>query len=368
MLLRMPSPPSAARPSSPAPGPRRPLSDRRLLARRIYGFRVLGLGLAALPIAVVLDQIDAGPASWAWWAFLGLLWPHLAWLHAARADDPYRAELRNQLVDAAIAGSVAPLMHFNLLPSLLLPTMAMADKINTGVRGLWLRVLPLLLGGALVGGLFTGFALRLDTDMAVVVACMPILVLHTLAVSAGNYALVRRVQRQNLQLDTLSRQDGLTGLLNRGGWEAQAVRALARFHAGRGPVCLLLLDLDDFKHINDHHGHGVGDDVLRAVAAATREHLGEGAGLGRLGGDEFAALVNGDAATVARSAERLRAAIESLRLPGAPTVRCSISIGLAQADTGMIDLRRWTEAADRALYRAKHDGRNRAMDAAAVDS
>ncbi len=112
------------------------------LPRRTYRFRTLGMGLAMLPLAAVLMERDAHWVNWAWVVFTGVLWPHLAYLHAIRSRDPFKAELRNFVIDSMIAGSWVPLMHFNVLPSAVLLTVVTADKVNSGVRGLWLRSLP----------------------------------------------------------------------------------------------------------------------------------------------------------------------------------------------------------------------------------
>jgi hypothetical protein len=116
----------------------------------------------------------------------------------------------------------------------------------------------------------TGFAWRPDTSMAALLASLPLLVIHTLAVSLSGYHLIRKVQKQNLRLDELNRIDALTGLETRAHWEAQAEAALAAFQSRAEPSTLMLLDLDRFKEINDRHGHAIGDDVLRAVADVIR--------------------------------------------------------------------------------------------------
>ena len=84
------------------------------------------------------------------------VWPHVAYLITRHSQDPYRAETRNLLIDSAMAASFVPLMHFNLLPSVLLVTLTMVDKITTGIRGLWARSVPAMLGGGLVGTLLAG--------------------------------------------------------------------------------------------------------------------------------------------------------------------------------------------------------------------
>ncbi len=329
------------------------------LPQRTYRLRVLGMGLAFLPLAAVSWELQAHWLVWLWLVFSGLLWPHLAYLLAVRHRDPFHAELRNFVIDSAMAGSWVPLMHFNVLPSAVLLTVVSADKVHSGVRGLWLRSLPGMLLAMLGVSLLTGFALQPYTSMTVLLASLPILVIHTLAVSMSSYRLVRRVQRQNLQLDELSRVDALTGLQSRRHWEAQAEALLQRHRSDASDATLLLIDIDHFKAINDRYGHAVGDDVLRGIAELTRRSLPAEAHAGRLGGDEFVAVLPTDLASAAASAERLRAAVEKLDFHRYPGLHCSISIGLASAPDGELELREWIEAADRALYRAKHAGRNR---------
>jgi diguanylate cyclase len=331
----------------------------RSLPLRTYRFRVLGMGLALLPVAATLHELQAHWAIWAWAVFGGLLWPHLAFLAARRSQDPFHAELRNFVFDSAIAGSWVPLMHFNLLPSAVLLTVVTADKVNSGIRGLWLRSLPGMAGAVIGGGLLTGFAWQPQTSMLVVLASLPLLVIHTLAVSLSSYKLVRRVQRQNVQLEELSRTDALTGLDSRRHWETQADALLQQHHDVGQRATLLLVDVDHFKAINDRYGHAVGDDVLCAIAGLMRDVLGSDSHAGRLGGDEFVAALPVSAAEAAEAAERLRTAVEGLEFGRQPGLRLSISTGLAAASDGTLDLREWIEAADRALYAAKRAGRNR---------
>ena len=329
------------------------------LPARTYRFRVLGMGLAALPVSSVLLERDAHWLAWAWMFFSCLLWPHLAYVLARRARDPFLAEMRNFVADSMFAGSWVPLMHFNLLPSVVLVTVVTADKVNAGVRNLWLRSLPWLVGGALASALLTGFAWAPDTSMRVILACLPIMVIHTLAVSLGSYKLVRRVQRQNLQLEELSRTDALTGLDGRRHWQTLAEQLLQRHRDAAQPATLVLVDIDRFKDINDRYGHAVGDDVLRAISERMRASMPADSHAGRLGGDEFAIAVPVDLARAGVAAETLRAVVESLEFPRSPGLRCSVSLGLAPAPDGMLGLREWIEAADRALYEAKSAGRNR---------
>ncbi|MFP7721782.1 diguanylate cyclase [Lysobacter sp. A3-1-A15] len=328
------------------------------LPKRAYRFRVLGLGLAALPLAAVMLEIESPPWAWAWMVLSCLLWPHLAYFSASRAGDPFKAELRNFMVDSMLAGSWVPLMHFNLLPSAVLLTVVTADKINSGVRGLWLRSLPGMFGALVLFGLFTGFAVNYVTSTTVLLASLPIMVIHTLAVSWSSYELVRRVRKQNLRLAELSRRDMLTGLDSRRHWQEQAETSLRKHQAHGQPATLLFVDVDHFKPINDRYGHAAGDDVLRAIAAQLQATLNGPTTAGRLGGDEFAIVLPLTLEEAAAAAERLRVSVAALRFPEQPELRCSLSLGMAEAPGSGHGLREWMETADRELYRSKQGGRN----------
>lgn len=328
------------------------------LYRRTYPLRALGMGLGALPVLVVLHETGAGWIAWAWALSCSFAWPHLAWLRARRSADPHRAELANFMIDSAMAGSLVPVMYFNLLPSVVLVTVATADKFNSGVRGLWSRSLLGMLAALLVSGALNGFRMELPSSMPVVLACLPLMVVHTLAVSASSYLLIRRVQKQNRRLDELSRHDSLTGLESRGHWQDMATALLAR-HADGQPASLLLVDVDEFKHINDRFGHAAGDDLLRGIADVIRAAIPEGSHAGRLGGDEFAVVVTLPEREARAIAESIRLGVQALAFPRIPAMQGSVSVGLASPSTRDASLREWMEAADRALYQAKADGRNR---------
>ncbi|WP_326544266.1 sensor domain-containing diguanylate cyclase [Pseudorhodoferax sp.] len=334
--------------------------DFHRLPRLIYPLRVIGMGLGAVAAMAVLHERQAAPAVWAVVFCGGFVWPHLAWWLTRRSRDARRAEVRNLLVDSAIAGAFVPLMQFNLLPSVLLVTLTMVDKISTGIRLLWLRSLPGMLAAGLLAAWWTGAAVAPESSMRVVLACLPMLVIHTLSVSMSSYRLIRKVSQQNQLLDALRRVDPLTGLYGRAYWEQQAQEALRRHAATGEPACLLMLDIDGFKQINDGRGHTVGDDVICAMSHIVRGCVRASDCAGRYGGDEFAVLLRGTAMAQAQEiAQRIRIEAESHRFRDHGELQFTSSIGIAAVQKHYATPRDWVAAADAALYQAKRAGRNR---------
>jgi diguanylate cyclase (GGDEF)-like protein/PAS domain S-box-containing protein len=152
--------------------------------------------------------------------------------------------------------------------------------------------------------------------------------------------------------------DSLTGLANRALFRDRLEHAVARHRRGGGTVTLLLIDLDNFKMINDTLGHAAGDELLVTVADRLRAEIRPADTLARLGGDEFAVLIEDlDQAAACAFAERILAVMRQPVALAARQVVCGMSIGIASAtaDTGTEDLLR---DADLAMYAAKRGGRD----------
>lgn len=329
-------------------------------ARRMHAPRTLGLALGFLCVAAVL--LEQGAPVWSLILLLlnGFAWPHAAYFIAARSADPHRAEIRNLLADSALGGAWIAAMHFNLLPSVLLFSMLAMDKLSVGGWRLFSRALAVQAAACVAVAAATGFAFEPMATLPIIVACVPLMVAYPLAVGIVTYRLSHRVREQNRQLGTISRTDGLTGLLNRTYWERAVSAELKRHRRHGGPTALMMLDIDNFKPVNDRYGHLAGDEVIQNVAALLHAALREQDVPGRYGGDEFGILLpDTDLAGAAAIAERMRSQVAAADMQSAAGIRCTVSIGIALADGPADEVRQWIARADRALYRAKTLGRNR---------
>jgi diguanylate cyclase (GGDEF)-like protein len=159
---------------------------------------------------------------------------------------------------------------------------------------------------------------------------------------------------------TAARTDLLTGVANRRGFLEQAVLSKQRATALQ-PTAVLLFDLDHFKSINDQHGHAVGDRALRIFADIAKTYVGEHGFIGRWGGDEFVAVLHDTTAErAAATAELIKVTFENKAADiEEHAVNATVSVGMVFSERDSFELPVLMLRADRALYRAKQDGRNR---------
>ena len=183
------------------------------------------------------------------------------------------------------------------------------------------------------------------------------------------FLLSRRSQAKRVlfeQLHTLALFDDLTGAKNRRSFVDDVRAEIERAKRLGHQLALIAIDLDDFKKINDTHGHAAGDTVLRAFGLHCSQMLRQIDTLGRVGGEEFAILLPGSSAQdAAQVAERIRARMESTRVRHTSVeIALTISVGVAELCPEKADADQLMSAADKALYAAKRDGKNRVVVAA----
>jgi diguanylate cyclase (GGDEF)-like protein len=247
-----------------------------------------------------------------------------------------------------IAGQVLATGRAVMTPSyegeMTLPGNVMAPGVSSGVG------VPMRWNGELRGALSVGFRERREVtrdDLGVLEAIADLAVVACR--NAEAYDDVR----------TAASTDALTGLLNHGAMQVRVREEIARAARDSQPLCCVLIDLDDFKRVNDEHGHPAGDALLRRVADALRAEVRPYDQVARYGGDEFVLVLPGTDEHVARAiAERVRDRVRTgvPRGAGGAIGSCSIGVSSWEPPMSADDL---LAAADRALLLAKRTGKGR---------
>jgi diguanylate cyclase (GGDEF)-like protein len=182
--------------------------------------------------------------------------------------------------------------------------------------------------------------------------------------------LARDINRMAASLDALTTRlnqaaetDVLTGLLNRRAFETLIQREIGQATPQEAPLAVAILDIDNFKNINDTYGHAAGDMTLKTIAQLCTHHIRGGDYCFRYGGEEFIVMMPGTTLEEARvSLERFREAVEDAVIPDTdPDLRVTVSYGLAVMPQDGTSRESLVQHADDALYVAKQSGRNRGI-------
>ncbi|MDD2886040.1 MAG: diguanylate cyclase, partial [Dechloromonas sp.] len=189
--------------------------------------------------------------------------------------------------------------------------------------------------------------------------------LNFLAIVRAMYLQHRRAADESWHWQQAAQRDALTGALNKAAFNHRFRKALREMEATQGALVVLVIDLDDFKQINDTSGHAVGDAVLIQFVAALKALARDSDVLGRIGGDEFCLLCPGmhSGQGMVDFCDRLVAAVAAIRIAGHPEVTVKASIGTAIFPRDGKNSEVLFDAADAAMYAAKRQGGGRYIDA-----
>lgn len=191
---------------------------------------------------------------------------------------------------------------------------------------------------------------------------LTVIPLITVLVAVVLQSFLNELHQRDEALRLLSVTDPLTGIANRRGLLERAEGMEAQARRMDMPLAVLMVDIDHFKAVNDQHGHPVGDRLLAAVARALRENIRKEDALGRMGGEEFAVMLfNATLAEGLNTAEQLRRQVGAVQVldDKLRPVRCTVSLGVTLLAATDVSLSRTLARADKALFRAKYEGRNR---------
>jgi diguanylate cyclase (GGDEF)-like protein len=342
-----------------------------------------GLFLLLMAAAVALAGLRGEPRTW--WAFNGAaLLSVLAFAAMRRGLERFlklRSGDNEQLVmlglfavaavlldTGAQASSWRVLLTYGLQAYIVLRVMAIARRpIRAEFGGaaqlalvvLALSIAVLLAWVAVRQASQLGVALELHRGHSAAIGAIGTYLLAAAVFNTGFLMLL--TQRLLLKLRRTSRRDPLTGLENRGAIDATLLHTWGQSARSGASFAILLIDIDEFKRVNDSHGHAVGDQVLVHVAAAIQAQARQGDSVGRYGGDEFIIVApQSSLAGAAQAAERLRAALQAEPIHSRGSdLRVTLSIGVAAREGNDLAVTDVLARADRALYKAKSKGRNR---------
>lgn len=350
---------------------------QRLLARRVIVVAA-SISLLLMPVLVVLEYVHGELAPALWWTHTGLravlvlgalLILALRWLRPAGAW-PRPAALLYALALTAVGWAMLLLHYSNgsdqfdsVVHSMTIAATAVAVMATGGARDLLLIYGVPVAAGVLamwwVDPALTGGVRHLAYPfVAMLVGAVIAELLYR-----GYLQAFAATQRLELSATT----DPLTGLLNRRGMDALLRAENARSVRHRGRYAVLMADLDHFKHVNDAHGHDVGDQVLQELGARLRASVRTEDQVARWGGEEFLVLLPGaDPDTAWRVAEKIRGRVGEMHFAtSAGNLPVSISVG-ASVSEGQASFDPVVQLADQALYQAKNAGRNRTVLAGAT--
>lgn len=368
----------------------RPPGQPHWIVTSNYRLRAFSLAMAFVAFALELWGRASGMA----WVALGLVflvYPHLAYLRARHSADSRQAEFLNLVIDSLMIGAVLAAFHFPLWLTFTLGLgTAMNSAICRGVRGLGLSAAALGVG-ALAGVAVFGMGFVPDTRWPTTVLTIAGMSAYMLAISLATFwhnvqlraarhklrdgekelsesnerlqQKLAEITRLQAQLNEQAVRDPLTGLFNRRYLETIVPHELTRCARDGSSLALMMIDIDHFKSVNDRFGHQGGDEVLKALAALLTETVRASDVACRFGGEEFLLLLPSIAAHNAMErADQWRERFAQLEVQSnGALIHSTLSIGVAMHPQDGADLHALVQAADRALYQAKAEGRNRVV-------
>jgi len=327
--------------------------------RRMYLMRILGTFLCFFPILSTLDELDRALWLRVLLTVNAFVWPTLAYLRARNARVPLVAEHQNLLIEAGAGGFWIAMMALNPLPSVVIATILLADRMAAGGVVLMRKAAVIMLSVFAVTWLCTGMDIRPDVSPRTMFATLPLIAIYLLALCTLTDILAAKLRQKSQELERIAMKDPLLDIANRRLLEKRIAWELSRLQNACGDSALVFIDLDNFKDVNDRYGHKVGDAMLQTVSQILHVATRSTDTPARLGGDEFVVLLPDTSQEEAvMIAHRIMEATAVITVLPDSKLPLTLSIGVACARPDMEDVDAWLKAADDALYEAKRRGKN----------
>ena len=328
--------------------------------KRMFLMRVLGTFLCFIPILSVLIEHQRPLWLMLLLAVNAFIWPTIAWQRAIRSASPLKTEHQNLVIDAGAGGFWIAMMAGNPLPSVVMATILLADRLSAGGFGLMKKAAVAMLVAFMAGWLTQGMAFIPYVSQRTMYLTLPLIGIYIIALSVLTDSIAIRLRLKSRELERIAMMDPLLDIANRRLLEKRIDHELKKLQQAHRESALMFIDIDNFKDVNDRFGHKVGDAMLATVSEILHLATRQTDTPARLGGDEFVILLPNTTIEEAQVvASRIMDATAVIDDVAETTVNCTLSIGIAIATREMANVTDWLQAADDALYRAKRDGKNR---------
>lgn len=335
------------------------LTEGRAFARRMYVPRVVGTLLCGIIIMVTIFP-KSSYFELSLLALNSLLWAHIAYRISFFSKESFKTEKKNFLFDSVFCGFWIGLMCLNPMPSATIFSMVAMNNVAVGGPKLLIKGLALKLVGFFVAVCFFGFCYESSTKYDIWL-CLPLIIIYPIVLGFAFYKLAFELKESKSELRKLSRTDPLTGLLNRRYWSDVVSDRLNR-EKNIHNSAVVIIDVDRFKCVNDMYGHAAGDEVLRILARLLMSKTRVTDFICRYGGDEFCVFVLDTSIPIIRARMDEIGSAFALECESLfPACHATLSIGVAAWDVEVSDVDAWTSLADKKLYEAKREGRNKTV-------
>lgn len=349
-------------------------------------YRLRTGSFAIMFTSIVFHGWDKGysPIFWSLITLHLLVYPHLMYWRARRSANTQQAEVNNLAIDSLLFGILVAALQFPLWISF---TVYIASTLNItisrGVRGMLLSQLAFF-GGTLASVALLGWKISPDTGWPATLMCLAGNTVYMISIGIAAFGRNQQLRKtrealregeqtlkqqlaeiQNLQekLQDQASRDPLTGMYNRRFLDTIVGREIARCRRENQHLTVMMIDVDHFKKVNDTYGHPGGDEVLKNLATLLIGKVRVTDVPCRYGGEEFLLLLPGMPPDIAmvRADQWRKDFAEMSSVLGDVTIKATMSIGVAVYPGHGETITALTHCADLALYRAKKEGRNRAI-------
>jgi len=334
------------------------LERSKRYVHRIFLMRQTGTILCFLSISSVLHYLNYSLFVYILLGINAFIWPTVAYVYAKSKQDAVKTTNMSLVVDAALGGIWVAVMGISPFPSLIMVAILISDRYAAGGWVILKPSLMAMLVSCLVMWVLLGFHVNVDFDSRIVWCSLPLATLYIMFLSVLTRNLAVQLIHKNREFERIALMDPRLHIPNRRLFEQRLSSIFIQTQRNGTHAHLMLLDVDDFKYINDTYGHEAGDYFLAEISSILRHFIGPKDTPARFGGDELAIIVvdrSNDEILIL--AENIAACIKNIRLQSDEHFSASISIGIASVETAQT-VSEWFGLADKALYFVKRNGRD----------